>query len=523
MKFMKNLLFILSIITLTSCGNFLEEYSQDKDYVRTWKDLDELLIGDCYLPVTSYTEQNFLSSTGSFISLLADEMDECQINSWMINGDGRKKTFGYYTWQQRVGQNENYTEYFTENETWTTIYKKINIANNILASAEDVPNKSDEEQQGVHKIKGEAHFLRAFYYFWLANVYAKPYNPSTSKTDLCVPIKTSNIVEDKKFTRQTVEEVYQLILSDLAEAERHLCAYKKTKKSIYRADSTACHLLQSRVYLYMQNWDKASEYAKKVINEHPSLMNLNVETGKFAIKENVENIFSMGGNTIYGMFCNCSHAFTVSKELYNSYAANDLRKKLWYWRNDTFTGLIKVTAGTMQTTEPSSNRYYLDMYIWNKEQKDVSDIFLFRSAEAYLNYAEAQAYMGNEQEAIAAINTLRANRISSGTNSGINVNGAKLITSIRNERMMELAFEGHRWFDIRRYSVCEVMPESKRITHEWTYYSSPTQSKVVERHRFTLEENDDAYTLPIPHEVIQFNTGMEDNIRPWRKYESVEL
>ncbi len=506
-----------------SCGDFLEEYSQDKDYVRTWKDLNELLIGDCYLPVTTYSEQNLVASPGAFISLLADEVDECQINSFLMNGDGREKAFGYFTWQQRVGQNENYTDYFVENETWITIYKKINIANNILASADDVSCRTDEEQLGVHKVKGEAHFLRAFYYFWLANVYAKPYNPATSATDLCIPIKTSNVVEDIKFTRQTVEEVYQQILLDLTEAEKHLCAYKMPKKSIYRADSTACHLLQSRVYLYMQNWEKAAEYAKKVLNEHPSLMNLNTETGKFSIKSNVENIFSMGGNTVYGMFCNCCQAFTVSNELYNSYSANDMRKKLWFWRKDTFTGLIKVPAGTMEKTNPNANSYYYDMYIWNKEQQEVSDIFLFRSAEAYLNYAEAQAYMGNEQEAISAINMLRANRISTDTEYSLNVSGDKLIKSIRRERMMELALEGHRWFDLRRYSVCCILPESKQIVHEWTYYSSHTQSKAIERHRFILEEYDAAYTLPIPQEVIIFNTGMENNIRPWREYTTVEL
>lgn len=520
---MKKLLYILSIIALTSCSDFLEEYSQDKDYVRSWKDLDELLIGDCYLPVTTYTETNLLSSTGSFISLLGDEMDECQIKAFKVNGDGREKTFGYFTWQQRVGQNETYTDFFTENETWTTMYKKINVANNILASVEDVPCSSETEQQGVHKVKGEAHFLRAFYYFWLANAYAKPYNPATSATDLCVPIKTSNVVEDKKFTRQTVEEVYQLILSDLAEAEKHLCAYKKEKKSIYRADSTACHLLQSRVYLYMQNWAKASEYAKKVMNEHPGLMNLNVEPGKFSVKNNVENIFSMGGNTTYGMFCNCAHAFTVSSSLYNSYSANDMRKKLWYWHRDSFTGLVKLPEGAMEKTAATSSSYYYDRYIWNKEQQEVSDIFLFRSAEAYLNYAEAQAYMGNETEAVDAINTLRTNRISSEANPDINASGDKLIAAIRRERMMELALEGHRWFDLRRYSVCSVKPESKQIVHEWTYYSSHTSSKVVERHRFTLEQYDAAYTLPIPREVIQFNTGMEDNIRPWREYKDVEL
>ena len=61
-----------------SCGDFLEEYSQDTDYVRTWKDLDELLIGDCYLPVEASNYLSYTSNVGSWIHLLGDEVQESQ-------------------------------------------------------------------------------------------------------------------------------------------------------------------------------------------------------------------------------------------------------------------------------------------------------------------------------------------------------------------------------------------------------------------------------------------------------------
>ena len=63
---------LLSVLPLTSCGDFLEEYSQDTDYVRTWKDLDELLIGDCYLPVHDSNYLSYTSNVGSWIHLLGD-------------------------------------------------------------------------------------------------------------------------------------------------------------------------------------------------------------------------------------------------------------------------------------------------------------------------------------------------------------------------------------------------------------------------------------------------------------------
>ncbi len=515
----------LSAMCLVSCSDFLEEYSQDTDYVRTWKDLDELLIGDCYLPVHASDYLSYTSTPGSWIHLLGDEVQESQTGytNQYATGDYREKSFGYFTWQQRVGQNESYTDYYTENDTWTKIYYCINIANNILASVEDVPCVTEVEKEGVHKVRGEAHFLRAYYFFWLANLYGKPYNPATAETDLCVPLKTSDVVEDKKFTRQSVAEVYRQVLADLSIAESELGQLKNAKLSIYRADSTACHLLQSRVYLYMQQWDKASLYAKKVMAAHPALTNLNTATGKFLVKDNVENIFSMGGSDVHRIFNYICQSYSVSKELYDAYSSSDLRKSQWYWKKGLFVGPVRVTQNNMYLSyDVSDANYYERAYSEKGKQEEVSGQFLMRSAEAYLNEAEAEAYLGKEDEARRVLNLLRGNRISASSNSAVTASGAELITFIRNERRRELALEGHRWFDLRRYMVCSVLPESNAITHEWTYYSSHTSTTMTERRRFVLEANDDAYTLPIPQEVINFNTGMPNNARPWRKYTVVQ-
>ena len=529
MKKTHNILFSLitglSALSLVSCSDFLEEYSQDTDYVRTWKDLDELLIGDCYLPVESSSYLSYTSTPGSWIHLLGDEVQESQTGytNQYAQGDYREKSFGYFTWQERVGQNESYTDYYEENPTWTKIYYCINVANNILSSVEDVPCVTEVEKQGVHKVKGEAHFLRAYYYFWLANLYGKPYNAATAETDLCVPLKTSDVVEDKKFTRQTVAEVYRQVLADLTIAESELKQLKTPKVSIYRADSTACHLLQSRVYLYMQQWDKASLYAKKVLAAHPALTDLNTASGKFLVKDNVENIFSMGGNDVHRIFNYICQSYSVSRELYDAYTSSDLRKSQWYWKKGLFVGPVRVALNNLYYSyDASSGDYYERAYSEKGKQEEVSGQFLMRSAEAYLNEAEAEAYMGNEDEARRMLNLLRGNRFSSSANSTVTASGAELITAIRNERRRELALEGHRWFDLRRYMVCSVQPESQPITHEWTYYSDHTSVTVTERHRFVLEVNDDAYTLPIPQEVLNFNTGMPNNVRPWREYTVVQ-
>ena len=209
---------------LCGCGSFLEEYSQDKDYITSWKNLDELLMGDCYLPVNYIKQYKFFSNPGMFLHLLADEMEENNL------GDGNKSVepeshqymFGPSTWQPRMGATENGLTFYSENREWTLFYKYINVANNVVESAKKLPQVTPDEIQGFNKVTGEAKFLRAFYYFWLLNVYGQPYDPATASTALGIPMKMTPEIQDKIFSRQTVGECYDLIVKDLLEAEQCL-------------------------------------------------------------------------------------------------------------------------------------------------------------------------------------------------------------------------------------------------------------------------------------------------------------
>jgi len=524
----KYIITILSAVLFSGCGDFLEEYSQDTDYVRSWKDLDELLIGDCYMAVNGTYQFYSQSNYGMFLHLLADEMEENNValgSSLLF--DDRQREFGYYTWQQRSGQNESYTDFFTENATWTEVYRRINVANNVLNSADDVPQSTAQEIEGVAKVRGEAYFLRGFYYFWLTNLYGKPYDPQTASTDLGVPLKVSEEVNDIKYSRNTVEECYQQVVSDLLQAEAELSKVTTEKKSIYRADSTAANMLLSRVYLYMQNWEKAAEYARKVIADHPALQNLNTNTDKWMLSSNDENIFSMGGDDVPAMMGYMYQAKRVDSELYSLYSTNDLRKSQWYWTYGPFRGVVKREEGSNYSSQSkTSAEYYYYMYTSGLDgsQAQVSSLFWLRSAEAYLNLAEAEAYMGNESAAREALNSLRAARIHTGApEMEITASGEDLVDAIRNERRMEFAFEGQRWFDLRRYRVCSVCPSKISLTHTYTYYVDRSSTEATEAHQFVLGEEDASWTLPIPQEVIEFNTGMPNNGNPWREYTVVAV
>lgn len=524
MKLIKYIALACFSLTLPACGDFLEEYSQDSYYVSSYQDLEELLKGDCYFTLQGTNAGGY----GAFLHLLGDEMEEQNSyygNAWMSSSrrsaNLRENLFGYYTWQQRIGQKPDYTGFNTENATWTETYRLINVANNIIASVADVPQRSDEEIKGATRVKGEAHFLRAAYYFWLANLYGKPYAPSTASTDQAVPLKLEEKVNDIKYQRNTNLEVYTQILADLKIAEECL-SKTDAPKTKHQADIHAVHLLMSRVYLYMQDWAQAATYADKVI-ETASLVDLNKRQpyDGFLSLDSREVLFSMGDNHVPALFNSNYQSFRISNDLYDSYEENDLRKIQWMWKQGTFVGPTKIIPGTLHGTEdPSSLDFYYFSYTigYSNQYAEVSDRFLFRLAEAYLNKAEAEAYQGKDSEAQAALNELRSNRYVSGSEYAVTVTGEELVKVIRDERRRELALEGHRWFDLRRYGVCEQYPESKEIVHRYTYYESSDSEVMTETHVFTLLSNDPAYTLPIPQEVLDFNTGMKNNERTWREF-----
>jgi hypothetical protein len=120
-----------------------------------------------------------------------------------------------------------------------------------------------------------------------------------------------------------------------------------------------------------------------------------------------------------------------------------------------------------------------------------------RAAEAVLNRAEAQARSGKLTEALKDLNDLRVARIVGYVNE--NITGEEdLLEAIRMERRKEFCYEGFRWFDLRRYG----MP---RIEHR---YQADETARVE---RFTLQEKDPMYTLPLPNSLIVRNTALLQN------------
>ena len=128
---MKYIYYNMLIWLLASCS-FLEEYSQDTVYVRGYQDLEELLVGEGYMSAYAANSLAYQWGYYPYIHYMQDETEEC--SSDFVNSDYSRKDqiFGYYTWQQRCGVNEQGTSWADESRDWTKLYYHVNIVNNVI-------------------------------------------------------------------------------------------------------------------------------------------------------------------------------------------------------------------------------------------------------------------------------------------------------------------------------------------------------------------------------------------------------
>lgn len=512
-----------SWLVLASCSSdFLKEYSQDLGRVQTVDDLNELLVGDCLIPKSLFSiERSYFQTENDnylCVHFMSDELQENVNTEEDVDGGVgyRDKMFPYFTWQQNLYIDKNGKSSYESNESqlWNQAYQLINNCNMVLDAADILSTHSDEEKAEVKKVKGELYYLRASYYLMLVNLYGKPYTPSTAATEPGVPVKLSPNVEDKDFERASVADVYTQIVSDLNDAET-LLASASAPASIYHPGVEAVYILRSRVALYMQDWATAKTYAQKAIDRDGYLLNLQeVSSASYPLnKQNAEVVFSNGasmlGNILFvnlgntNTYYEVSPTWYLSDNLYSLFSDDDYRKTTYITTDDDLTNSFP-TYHKVDCSIASYGKY-----------KEVSDVFSVRTAEAYLNMAEAEAQLGNDGEACRWLSKLRQNRIANG--GAVGLAGAELINFVREERERELFLEGQRWFDLRRYMVDAKYPFTKEIVHTMSTFKSQNWTDYRSNlSKYRLEKNDAAYTLDIPKQVRDFQPSIGSNQRPVR-------
>lgn len=340
------------------------------------------------------------------------------------------------------GGNAQYSAYYTNSlgsntygfEFWNNVYPQIFVCNSAIEGL----NKSTLLTPAVkQQLVGEAMFMRAFFYFYLVNLYGN------------LPLAiTTDFQKNAQLSRASTVQVYQQIVSDLKGAQNALSPYylkadaKATTTEKVRPTKWAATALLARVYLFTGIYDSAEAQATAVINSSlyglDSLNMVFLKNGKEAIWQlqpvntglNTEDarvfiIPSTGPSGNYPVY--------LSSNLLNAFELNDSRKKNWV-RN--------VTAGTVSYYFP----YKYKVATIGAPVSEYSTVL--RLAEQYLIRAEARAQRGNVSGAAADLNTIRARanlaNVTDTTQTG-------LLDLVLHERQVELFTEwGHRWLDLKR-------------------------------------------------------------------------
>lgn len=504
---MKNIIYIIILMLLSGCGSFLDEYSQDLVVPKTVSDLNEVLLGNGYIP-SSEIEYLRSGTIGWQLHLLDDDINTViAYNAIKGRTEMDQVYYGYTTWQMEVGRDHSGNSLSADNGNWDALYRRINSMNIILHELGNVTQSTEQDKKDAVRVQGECYFLRAQFYLMLVNLYAKAYNPDNAATEPGVPLKLTYYVEHDKekesqFERTPIAKVYEQIVKDLKESVRCFTESPQTK-SFYRASKKAALLLLSRTYLYMQDWGNAESTARELLTQYDALLDyssvLDNEKSYAISEESPELLFSQGTLNLQCDFTGIGGDFCVSNDLYKLYNENDYRKEIYFVRST-------------QSDSLGLNRKYQ----MGKHRSYVSDIFTLRTAEGYLNAAEACAMQGDAEGASDWLNQLRSKRIKNYENITYGID--EVIDQVRTERRKELCLEGHRWFDLRRYAVCKKSPFKKVIERVYALYDWDGQSVFKYAEVYQLKADDPAYVFAIPKSVLEFDKGMPDNIREDREY-----
>lgn len=502
---MKKVIIALGILVMcfTSCSDFLDPESKSEYIPREVASLNTLLIG---------------YDNGSITSLLELLDDDVACQSIDIGKqDAWTKAFELFTWQpdywaQFGGAGAEVSD--NTYNTWYNMYEVILRINAVLDYVDDVDGTTEMRNY----VKGQALGIRAYYYYLLVNSFAVPYtyNPN----GLGVVLKLTSAVEPGGMARATVKESYDRIVKDLLDAEK--CFENTTDANAYnmnyRMNLPTVRLLLSRVYLYMENWKAAREYASKVIESGRLLMldfnNITFDPGySHPNFHSYKNSEVMWAGSMYGLLQFRSQYsssskdnvtwyntnwFRASDDLVKLYNKNDLRTERYLFRDSLPNGdgtfyyyyrpLAKIAISNTGVIMQGSQCY--------------SSI---RLVEAYVNRAEANAMLfaqgeGDKQVVLDDIEFIHTYRYRTGTAPELQAaNTEDLIQLVRDERRREFCFENTRWFDLRRYG----MPE---IEHEWKESADRGTWKI-----YTLKLEDNGYTLPIPDKALEQNPKLEQN------------
>ncbi len=375
---------------------------------------------------------------------------------------------------------------------WTRAYQLIGRANNVMEVINAGFSEPGIEQEDIDQLKAECSFLRGLAYFDLARLFCQPVSQGAGKSQLGVPVVLTYSLGQP--ARNTLGEVYDQIAVDLNNAELNLAEVSPNGGTDSKgwATKSAAQALLARYYLYVENWQKAAEYASILINsgDYPMYTAEEYTTwdnggvwGTDGGSEIILEVYGAEGNSTHSNWNVISYIMSpegygdinASRDVYNLYEDADVRKALF--RNYEPNYVNSLWSLKYPGKAPDGNLREDNIPVLR-----ISEMYLIR-AEAILNGASVSGATAHGD-----LNMIRVNREASLLDAGNTT-----LNAVYRERRLELCYEGHELFDLAR---------TGRPLVRIDYGGSDNQNIAFPDYR---------WAMPIPTAEMDANPNMEQN------------
>lgn len=442
MKKIINLIFLASVLITTSCK---------KDFIQR-------------TPVSSVTIDNLYKTDKDYQDAVIGAyaaLRDSYSTMWQFGDIRGDDAFIYVSNQPSTQAVDVFSINSSDgllNTTWANYYIVINRANNVLTRIE---NADVAVVKNKDRYIGEAKFIRALAYFNLVKIFG----------DVQMITNVLSTEETLKTPRTSAATIYSdIIIKDFADAATKL-AIAYTGTEVGRATKGAALALLGKIYLTLKDFAKAEAVLKEITtapftyallsnfndlfdyskNEHHSEYIFDIEhesnlsgMGSIYTNQFMPNVVQM--LTFYGIAGGFNESMSPTTSFVNLWAAGDKRKDVTVqccgsWTNPNTGVVVKFAPNTSQSY---TKKYITPVAVQNDSKANWKVI---RYADVLLMLAEALNENGKTTEALAPLNLVRK-RADLPTFTTLTQSEARDIIAM--ERRFELAFEGHRWFDLVR-------------------------------------------------------------------------
>lgn len=428
-------------------------------------------------------KNNGFAADDNGIHLMGDLLSD----NLMFNPAGRQTKQEFFRWQL--------SPLTTYDAVYASSYRLASRANVILKNINRIP-----ESAARNNIEGQALAMRGLAHFEILRWFAKIPTQSRDANESLGIYYQDSFEPEKNGARRagtTVASSYKRVLEDLLAAADKIAA----KNPVGYLNKQSVYSLLVRVYLYMGEYQKVVEYAEKA------------EQGPIRIAELDEygDIWKDKKSNEIGAVIRVLIQDKDRIAIGNPFLqlAGEREVKSEYVCRKSFADLFKANDVRKKASillAPLNKKDYLHVrkYVGRGGSLNTVDYKYLRIEEVILSKAEAYAKLGQDSKALEVLNAFRQKRYTGFTPGS--ETGSALLDAIILERRLELAFEGDRYFTLKRLGLGLERDGKERELANGT--------GVYELAAISVPASDHRWVMAIPQDAINVNPDMGDDQNP---------